>query len=137
MLRVLTWFNGVCFLSMGSWELNNFVTVISKCLGFSCRIPGVFCRRKLLSRYRRTHGPFTYADYCLERRQPIRTVVYPRVLNTYRKRRPARQLYCLSRIKHARWYFQPKNNALSLSTLLFSTRFLSDVSWGKVRSLTE
>jgi hypothetical protein len=38
---------------------------------------GVFCMRKLLSRYRRTHGPHTYADSW----QPIRTIVYPCILN--------------------------------------------------------
>jgi hypothetical protein len=40
-------------------------------------IPGVFWRRKLLSRYSRAHGPQTYADCCLARRQLIRTVRYP------------------------------------------------------------
>jgi hypothetical protein len=84
----------------------------------------------------RTHGPhYTYADFCLARRQPIRTVVYPRVLN---RRRAARQLLFV------------EDNARGLSTQLcrrrhhasevqqlFSTRSVSDVSWGKVRSLTE
>jgi hypothetical protein len=42
---------------------------------------GVFCQRILFSRWRRTHGPRTSADCCLVRRQPIITVVYPRVLD--------------------------------------------------------
>jgi hypothetical protein len=65
----------------------------------ACRIPGVFCRRKLLSRYRRTHGPHTSVDCCLARRQPIRTVVYPRVLNEQRRSGS----YCLSRTMRTRW----------------------------------
>jgi hypothetical protein len=120
-----------------------------------CRIPGVFCRRKLLSRYRRTHRPHTYADYYLAREQPIRTVVFRRVL--YRQRRAARQLlFVEDNARALAWLvtsnLASKNNTLSLSTLLcigdviisasevqqlFSTRSLSDVSWGKVRSLTD
>jgi hypothetical protein len=37
----------------------------------TCWISGVSCRRKLLSIYRRTYGPQTYANYCLARMQPI------------------------------------------------------------------
>jgi hypothetical protein len=64
------------------------VIFIQMCMITPCRIPGVFCRRKLLSRYRRTHGPHTYADCCLARRQLIRIVVYLRVLNRQRLAAP-------------------------------------------------
>jgi hypothetical protein len=113
-----------------------------------------FFRRKLLSRYRRIHRPRTYADCCLARRQRLRTVVYPRVLN--RQRRAARQLlFVEGNARALAWLvisnIASKNNTLSLSTLLWrrryhasevqqlfkSTRSLSDVSCGKVRSLTE
>jgi hypothetical protein len=105
------------------------------------------------ARYRRTHGPHTYADCCFARRQSIRTVVYPRVLN--RQRRAVRQLLCVEDNARAlAWLvtsnLASKNNTLSLSTLLcrrlhhasevqqlFSTRYVSDVSWGKFRRLTE
>jgi hypothetical protein len=114
----------------------------------ACRIPGVFCRRKRLSRYRRTHGPHTYAGCCLARWQPIRTVVHPRVLN--RQRHAARQRLFVENTRALAWLvtsnLASKYNALSLSTLLcrrrhharevqqlFSTRSLSDISWGKVR----
>jgi hypothetical protein len=95
-----------------------------------------------------------YADCYLARRQPIRTVVYPRVLN--RQRHAARQLlFVEDNASTLAWLvtsnLASKNNTLSwLSTLLcrrrhhasevqqpFSTRSLSDVSCGKVRSLTE
>jgi hypothetical protein len=83
------------------------------------------------------------------------TVVYPRILN--RQRRAGRQLLFVDdNARTLTWLVTSnlafKNNTLSLSTLhvymcrrryhasevkqLFSTRSVSDVSWGKVRSLT-
>jgi hypothetical protein len=52
--------------------------------------PAFSVGNKIISRYRRTHGPHTYADCYIARRQPIRTVVYPRILN--RQRWAARQV---------------------------------------------
>jgi hypothetical protein len=82
-----------------------------------------------------THGPHTYADCCLARRQPIRTVVYPRVLN--KQRRTARQLLLVEDNARAlAGDFQPrfyKNKTLSLCTLLYrrrrSTALLDTISW--------
>jgi hypothetical protein len=94
------------------------------------------------------HGPHIYADCCLARRQPIRTVVYPRVLSG--QRRAARQLLFVEYNARALTWLvtsnlASKNNTLSLSTQLcrrghhasevqhlFLTRSLSEVSWGKV-----
>jgi hypothetical protein len=135
------------------FEFESCPVIIIFCHISSCWIPGLFWVRKLPSRYRRTHGPHTCADCCPARRQTIRTFVYLRVLNSQRP--AARQLLFVEyNARRLAWLvtsnLASKNNTLSLSTLLcrrrhhasevkqlFSTRSLSDVSCGKVRSLTE
>jgi hypothetical protein len=84
------------------WNMSLLIRVLKeRCLLGKGRIPGVLCRRKLISRYRRTHGPHTYTDCCLARRQPIRTVVYPRVLS--RERRATDRQLLFVRTMRARW----------------------------------
>jgi hypothetical protein len=74
----------------GIFGSGHFGPHFAACPVNTCRIYGVFCTSKLLSRYRQRHRPHTDANYCLARSQPIRTVVYPHVLN--RQRQAARQL---------------------------------------------
>jgi hypothetical protein len=100
-----------------------FFKITPRCSSLPCRIPGVFCRRKPLSRYRRTHGPLTYADCCLARRQPIRTGVYPRVL---RQRRVAQQLLYVS--------LTIQGNVNLFSRVSCHTVATSQVPWWRIRS---
>jgi hypothetical protein len=62
LLRNIAQIAGLSRVAQWQWEGRAPITAHAD-------IPGVFCRRKLLSRYRRTHGPHTYADCCLARRQ--------------------------------------------------------------------
>jgi hypothetical protein len=120
--------------SITNLEAEEKILVFSPSQCGTCPISGVFCRIKLLSRYRRTLATQTYANYCLARRQPIRPVVYPRVFN--RQRRPA-AIVCRGQNALAGDYIvigllcRRRHHASEVQHL-FSTRSLSEVSWGKV-----
>jgi hypothetical protein len=73
--------------------------VVTKIPPWHTRMPNT---QRFLSPDTAGHGPhITYANCCLAWRQPIRTTVYPRVLNR-QMRQPGS--YCLSRTMRARWH---------------------------------